>query len=160
RECQAAVRHVVGQQVASGVDVINDGEQPRVGFQTYVGLRMKGYGGKSSRPFFRDFVDFPDYATLLQNRGIATSKVFDAPQAEGAIEYAGLSEAERECELFLEAARAHAGGYRELFMTAASPGIVATTLLNAHYDSHESYVSAIAGEMRKEYEYIHSQGLI
>ncbi|MET0153387.1 MAG: cobalamin-independent methionine synthase II family protein [Candidatus Binatia bacterium] len=160
RECQTAVRHVVGQQVACGVDVISDGEQPRVGFQTYVGLRMKGFGGKSSRPFFRDFVDFPDYATLWQNRGMATSKVFDAPQAVAEIEYAGLSEAQRECELVLEAAREHAGRYRELFMTAASPGIVATTLLNAHYDSHESYVNAVAREMRKEYEYIHSKGLL
>jgi 5-methyltetrahydropteroyltriglutamate--homocysteine methyltransferase len=39
-------------------------------------------------------------------------------------------------------------------MTAASPGIVATTLLNAHYDSHEAYVFALAREMRKEYELI------
>jgi 5-methyltetrahydropteroyltriglutamate--homocysteine methyltransferase len=45
-------------------------------------------------------------------------------------------------------------------MTAASPGIVATTLLNAHYDSHETYVNAIAREMRKEYEHIHSKGLL
>ena len=33
---EQAVRHVVRQQTAGGVDVINDGEQPRVGFQTYV----------------------------------------------------------------------------------------------------------------------------
>jgi 5-methyltetrahydropteroyltriglutamate--homocysteine methyltransferase len=160
RECRAAVRHVVEQQVACGVDVINDGEQPRVGFQTYVGLRLKGYGGKSPRPFFRDFVDFPDYAEIWQKRGMATSKVFDAPQAVAEIEYADLSEAERECDLVLEVARAHAGRYRELFMTAASPGIVATTLLNAHYDSHETYVNAVAREMRKEYERIHSKGLV
>ena len=28
----------------------------------------------------------------------------------------------------------------EPFMTAASPGIIATTLLNAYYDSYEHYV--------------------
>jgi 5-methyltetrahydropteroyltriglutamate--homocysteine methyltransferase len=39
-------------------------------------------------------------------------------------------------------------------MTAASPGIVATTMLNAHYDSHEAYVFALARQMRKEYELI------
>jgi 5-methyltetrahydropteroyltriglutamate--homocysteine methyltransferase len=39
-------------------------------------------------------------------------------------------------------------------MTAASPGIIATTLLNAHYDSHEAYVFALARQMRKEYELI------
>jgi 5-methyltetrahydropteroyltriglutamate--homocysteine methyltransferase len=159
-ECQKAVRHVVGQQVACGIDVINDGEQPRVGFQTYVGLRMKGYAGKSPRPFFRDFVEFPDYADIWQKRGMTTSKVFDAPQAVAEIQYAGLSEADRECGLFLDAARQYAKRYRELFMTAASPGIVATTLLNAYYDSHESYVNAVAREMRKEYEHIHSKGLL
>jgi len=36
----------------------------------------------------------------------------------------------------------------------ASPGIIATTLLNAHYDSHEAYVFALARQMRKEYERI------
>ena len=45
-------------------------------------------------------------------------------------------------------------------MTAASPGIIATTMLNAHYDSHERYVMAIAEQMKKEYEYIYAQGLL
>src|SRR5256886_5619119 len=45
-------------------------------------------------------------------------------------------------------------------MTAASPGIIATTLLNAHYDSHERYVFALAREMQKEYELIHARGLL
>jgi 5-methyltetrahydropteroyltriglutamate--homocysteine methyltransferase len=40
------------------------------------------------------------------------------------------------------------------FMTAASPGIIATTLLNAHYDSHEAYVFALAREIAKEYQLI------
>ncbi len=34
-------------------------------------------------------------------------------------------------------------------MTAPSPGIIATTMLNAHYDSHEAYVTALAREMRR-----------
>ena len=42
----------------------------------------------------------------------------------------------------------------EAFMTAASPGIIATTMLNAHYDSYEAYVFALARQMRKEYELI------
>ena len=37
----------------------------------------------------------------------------------------------------------------ETFMTAPSPGIIATTLLNAHYDSHEAYVFALARQMRQ-----------
>jgi 5-methyltetrahydropteroyltriglutamate--homocysteine methyltransferase len=42
----------------------------------------------------------------------------------------------------------------DAFMTAASPGIIATTMLNAHYDSYEAYVFALARQMRKEYELI------
>jgi 5-methyltetrahydropteroyltriglutamate--homocysteine methyltransferase len=45
-------------------------------------------------------------------------------------------------------------------MTAASPGVIATILLSAHYDSHEQYVMALAREMRKEYELIQAKNLL
>src|SRR3970282_781464 len=45
-------------------------------------------------------------------------------------------------------------------MTAPSPGVIATILLSAYYESHERYVMALAREMRKEYELIHSRGLL
>ena len=40
-----AVRHVVTKQTAAGIDIGNDGEQQRVGFQTYVPQRMSGFAG-------------------------------------------------------------------------------------------------------------------
>jgi 5-methyltetrahydropteroyltriglutamate--homocysteine methyltransferase len=160
RVAQQGVEHVVGEQIDAGVDVINDGEQPRVGFQTYVALRMAGFGGISSRPAFADFVRYPDYGELWQKRGWVTSKVFDAPQAVAEVHYTDLGEAEQECDLFHEASDARHGQYRDRFMTAASPGIVTTTMLNGYYDSHESYVRAVARELRTEYEFIHSQGFL
>src|SRR5439155_21031135 len=54
REAEAAVRHVVRKQVEAGIDVGNDGEQPRVGFSTYPARRMKGFGGASKRRMSRD----------------------------------------------------------------------------------------------------------
>jgi 5-methyltetrahydropteroyltriglutamate--homocysteine methyltransferase len=45
-------------------------------------------------------------------------------------------------------------------MTAASPGIISTTMLNAHYESHDAYLDAIAREMSKEYQAIHKAGLV
>ena len=45
-------------------------------------------------------------------------------------------------------------------MTAVSPGTAATILLNAHYDSHERYVRALARELRKEYRLVHARGLV
>jgi 5-methyltetrahydropteroyltriglutamate--homocysteine methyltransferase len=45
-------------------------------------------------------------------------------------------------------------------MTAPSPGIISSTMLNAYYDSHDSYLKAIAREMKNEYQAIHKAGLI
>jgi 5-methyltetrahydropteroyltriglutamate--homocysteine methyltransferase len=156
----SAVKHVVQKQLAVGIDIGNDGEQPRVGFQTYVAQRMQGFGGESARPQPRDFVEFPDYAAMLQMRRRSAARIFNAPQAIAEVQYTDLSAAEQECELFLRCTNAHPQLFAERFMTAASPGIIATTLMNAYYDSHERYVFALARQMQKEYELIHAQGLI
>src|SRR6516162_1535103 len=78
---EKAVHHVVRQQTASGVDIVNDGEQPRVGFQTYVAQRMRGFGGESKRPRSRDFTDFPIFGEFMLKRIPRRSKVTNAPQA-------------------------------------------------------------------------------
>src|SRR5260370_37933244 len=87
---EKAVHHVVRQQTACGVDVVNDGEQPRVGFQTYVAQRMKGFGGESKRPRSRDFTDFPVFADFMIQRIPRRSKVTNAPQAVAAVVYQDL----------------------------------------------------------------------
>ena len=81
RQSASAVRHVVEQQSACGVDVVNDGEQPRVGFQTYVAQRMQGFGGESARPRPRDYTDFPGLLAQHRQRFPKRSKVSNAPQA-------------------------------------------------------------------------------
>jgi 5-methyltetrahydropteroyltriglutamate--homocysteine methyltransferase len=158
RESEAAVRMVVAKQLEVGVDVANDGEQPRAGFSTYVAQRMRGFGGESKRLPSRDLIDFPDYAELLAHRRRDAARIVNAPQAIGEVRYDDLAEAARECDVFLEASRT--APFAERFMTAVSPGTIATILLNAHYETHERYVLALAREMRKEYELIHARGLV
>lgn len=58
-EVERATEQVIANQVASGVDVGNDGEQSRVAFQTYVPRCMCGFGGESNRPPARDQKQFP-----------------------------------------------------------------------------------------------------
>lgn len=154
REGAAAVRHVLARQVAAGIDVVNDGEQPRVGFQTYVARRMRGFGGESDRPRAPDYREFPAFAAQTFRRFPRRARIVNAPQAQAPVVYDDLSEAEREIRIFEEALTALETPPVETFMTAASPGIIATTMLNAHYDSHEAYVFALAREMRKEYELV------
>ncbi|MBI2160979.1 MAG: methionine synthase [Candidatus Rokubacteria bacterium] len=160
RQVEAAVRAVVAKQLEAGIDVGNDGEQPRAGFSTYVARRMRGFGGRSQRLPARDMTEFPDYAAMLELRRRAAARIADAPQAVAEVRYDDLSEAARECDLFLRCAEAAPTPFVERFMTAASPGTIATVLLNAYYDSHERYVMALAREMRKEYELIHARGLV
>ena len=160
RLAEAGVRHVVERQLAAGVDVGNDGEQPRAGFSTYVARRMEGFGGESRRPLARDLAEHPDYRAMLEFRRRHAARVADAPQAVAEVRYTDLGEATRECDLFARCADGQAVQFAERFMTAVSPGTAATILLDAHYGSHERYVTALARELRKEYELIHARGLV
>lgn len=160
RQAEAAIRHVVQKQLEAGVDIGNDGEQPRVGFQTYVPQRVKGFGGESKRPVPQDMKEFPDFVKIMQRREVMRAKVFNAPQAIAEVQYEDLSSARNECALAKRCMDAAPQQFTERFMTAASPGIICTTMLNAYYDTHERYVFAVAEQMRKEYEYIVSQGFV
>jgi 5-methyltetrahydropteroyltriglutamate--homocysteine methyltransferase len=160
REVEAAVQRVVQKQLEVGIDIGNDGEQPRVGFSTYVTRRMQGFGGESRRPPAREMAEFPDYAALLEFRRRTGARINNAPKAMAEVQYSDLSEAAKACDLFSSACKTLPRPFSEAFMTAASPGIIATTMLNAYYDSHERYVFALAEQMRQEYEFIHSRGLL
>ncbi|SVB61236.1 uncharacterized protein METZ01_LOCUS214090, partial [marine metagenome] len=67
-ETDAAVSRVVKGQLEAGIDVGNNGEQPRVGFSTYVATRMEGFGGESPRPLSLDAEEFPDHASILNEQ--------------------------------------------------------------------------------------------
>ena len=160
REMEAAVRRVVDKQLATGIDVGNDGEQPRPGFSTYVAMRMRGFGGESKRRLARDLIEFPDYGAMLEKRRQGSARIANAPQAIGEIEYADLDEARRECDLFARVCESTRAKFTDRFMTAASPGTIATVLLDAHYGDHTAYIAALAREMRKEYALIHARGFL
>jgi 5-methyltetrahydropteroyltriglutamate--homocysteine methyltransferase len=158
REAETAVRHVVARQLEAGIDVGNDGEQPRVGFSTYPARRIRGFGGASTRRLSRDIAEHPDYAARLSRQRAGAARINDAPQAVAELAYTDLAEATAECELFQRAPGADK--FAEAFMTAASPGVIATIMLDAYYGSHERYLKALAREMRREYELIVSRGFI
>ena len=156
-EMDKAVRHVVEKQKAAGIDIGNDGEQQRVGFQTYVPQRMSGFGGVSKRRRGREFEEFPELVASLMRRFPHVSKQQNAPECQRALKYLDIKPLESEIARFKKIAE---GKFAEQFMTAPSPGIISTTMLNAHYDSHDGYLDALAREMRNEYLAIHKAGLI
>jgi 5-methyltetrahydropteroyltriglutamate--homocysteine methyltransferase len=123
REVEIATAHVIGKQVEAGVDVGNDGEQSRVGFQTYVPRCLCGFGGESRRPQSRDQIEFPSYVRQTALRFPHSARVANAPAALSDIRYVNVA------PIIEDASRLKQMGTRfsECFMTAPSPGIVATT---------------------------------
>jgi len=158
-EMDRAVRHVVEEQVKAGIDIGNDGEQQRVGFQTYVPQRMSGFAGESKRRRGRDYEEFPELVEDLNRRFPKRSRMQNAPEAQAELNYQDTSAIAREIERLTTAVKA-VPGFMECFLTAPSPGIVSTTMFNAYYDSHEAYLAALAREMSKEYRAINEAGFI
>jgi 5-methyltetrahydropteroyltriglutamate--homocysteine methyltransferase len=154
------VSHVLEKQAEAGIDIINDGEQGRVGFQTYVTQRMSGFGGVSKRRYGKEFIEYPQFTKRMMERLGKISKVFDAPQAIADIKYRDTAPINAEIERLMRISAAVKPRVTEFFMNAPSPGIIATTMLNAHYASHEAYLDAVGREIRTEYLAVTNAGFV
>ena len=79
---QRAVAEIVQQQVDAGVDIVNDGEQGKVGYSTYVRHRLTGFGGQSRVPMRADWADFPEAA---ERQGMGRQSTIARPACNGSI---------------------------------------------------------------------------
>ena len=61
---EKAVRHVVAKQKEAGIDSGNDGEQQRVGFQTYVPAGISGFGGEWNGGADASSKNFPSWSAI------------------------------------------------------------------------------------------------
>jgi 5-methyltetrahydropteroyltriglutamate--homocysteine methyltransferase len=160
---QDAVRRIVPRQIEAGVDVLNDGEQQRESFVLYLRHRLSGLGGSGQRLVPADLDDYPTFKRAQQEQAALKLSVSNReylPKAVGEVRYLDRSLIARECDDFAAALESSAGRYAEAFLTAPSPGIVATIVNNEHYDSLESYLAAIGAALRIEYEAIVGHGFL
>ncbi|MGE5825165.1 MAG: methionine synthase [Bacteroidota bacterium] len=152
-----AVRRAVARQLECGIDVGNDGEQPRESFFTYVRARMSGFAGASRRPPVADLVRFPSYRLLAEARPQA-SLLGAPPRAVGEVRYVDRAPLERELVDFARAQDEQRARFAETFWTAPSPGIVACAMHNDHYATLAEYVEALAQALAVEYRAIVAAG--
>ena len=160
---RAAVREIVKKQIETGLDVIDDGEQSRESFVLYMRHRLTGLGGVGARPMHADLDAYPQYKSAFQQRVTSADKVSNRthlPKAVGAITYADASLIEAECADFRAALAGQDGAFVESFLTAPSPGIIASIVQNEHYDSFERYLDALAAALQVEYEAIVRNGFL
>ena len=147
-----AVADVVRKQAAVGVDVVNDGEQGKVGYSTYVRHRLTGFGGANAVAMRADWADFPE-AAARQRRSVVAR-----PACIGPIEWRDRTAVQK------DAANLRAGlagvDATEAFMTAASPGVIAHFLRNEHYPSREAYLARLTDVMKEEYDAIVGAGFV
>src|SRR5438445_1677485 len=147
------VAAIVRQQVDAGVDIVNDGEQGKVGYSTYVRHRLTGFGGKSGVPSRADWADFPE-AAAQAGRPSAVSR----PACDGPLEWQDRGAVQKDVANL----RGALDGVRptEAFMTAASPGVIAHFLRNEYYPSREAYLARLVDVMKEEYDAIHRAGFV
>ena len=151
-----AVVHVVDRQAAAGVDIINDGEQSKPSYATYIKDRLNGFGGAGNSYAFQDIEDFPTVKErIFSDPGL---KKRNAPACNGPISVKDMVAVETDAATLNAALARHEG--RQAFMSAASPGVTALFFGNEHYEHHEDYVFAIAEGLRHEYQAIANTGII
>src|SRR5207237_6769533 len=96
---------------------------------------------------------------VLMRRFPKRSRMQNGPEARADLHYLGTGSIAQELARLKDSVN-KADAFSECFVTAPSPGIVSTTMLNAYYDSHESYLMALARELRNEYMAIHEAGFV
>ena len=151
------VAEVVAKQQNAGIDVVNDGEQGRSQYATYVKERLTGFEGERlvrARPRLDD-ADFPDFAATQSHM---SSRNMPQPACTGPIGWKDWPAAQRDIDN-LKAATSDAQ-VEEVFMTAASPGVIANFLPNEYYPTEEAYLYALADVMKDEYNAIADAGLL
>ena len=161
-EGKAATRHVVRQQIATGIDVGNNGEQQREAFFLYVRHRMSGFGDSWQRWPRGDVERYPLLKQQMAQMLAAREAVgnYQPPKAIGEVRYVDDTELNAEIADFRTALEAKPTGFAEPFMTAPSPGIIAAAMKNEFYDSEEAYLAAVAAAIQVEYEAIVRSGFL
>jgi 5-methyltetrahydropteroyltriglutamate--homocysteine methyltransferase len=156
---RAGVEEIVRRQREVGVDVVNDGEQSKISYATYIKDRLTGFEGEPSElpggnALLRDHPDFVQRFTSQIDR---TSFVRPRPSCTGPISRKDHTAVQQDIANLQAAAQG--AGAQHVFMTAASPGVVALFFQNRYYPSQEAYLAAIADAMREEYRAIVDAGI-
>lgn len=151
-----AVQFVVDRQAEAGLDIINDGEQSKPSYATYIKDRLDGFGGTGNSFAFQDIEDYPSTKDrVFSDPGRKHRKT---PACNAPITVKDMTAVDRDASALNAALTKHTG--KQAFMSAASPGVTALFFRNDYYDSDEDYVFALAEGLRHEYEAIAAQGII
>ena len=165
-----AITEIVARQIATGLDVINDGEHSKVSWMAYARERLSGLEEIDSPVRFRgatrDSLAFPgayeDMRVMLAARSSAlVAKRTVRPKAwvcSGPVTYVGKEDLHADIEN-LKAALKDVKA-EDTFLTAISPSNLELYYENQYYRTGEEYLTALADAMRAEYLAIANAGFV
>ena len=152
---RAAVFEAVKQQMATGLSVVNDGEQGRADYTVYVKDRLTGFSGESMPWPNPDAEEFPEWTEMARQFAPPFQK---RPACTGPVTWKDWPAVERDIANLKDAAAA--AGADEVFMTSPSPGQIGRFLQNRYYATDEEYLGTLADVMQREYRAIVDAGLL
>jgi 5-methyltetrahydropteroyltriglutamate--homocysteine methyltransferase len=156
RQTKQAVADIVRRQADAGVDIVDDGEMSKPGYSTYVADRLSGFSGHVPALPRLDTGPHPNFSAAIgrmtgenvARRAVCVGPIAVQDRQPLADDIANLK------------AAVASANVTDVFMTAASPGLVPVFQTNSYYPSHEAYVEAIAAAMQEEYEAIVGAGFV
>ena len=151
-----AVDDIVKRQVDAGIDIVSDGEMSKISYATYIKDRFTGFDGDSPRRTPGDLLEFPSFLKRLASGG--GTPTYRRPCCVGPIAVKSMQPLADDISHVKAAAAKH--GATEVFMNAASPGVIALFQPNQHYKTDDDYLAALAHAMAHEYKAIIDAGLI
>jgi len=156
-----AVDEIVKKQIGLGIDVVDDGEQGKPSFVTYVHQRLGGFepAGPRGSPWAgsREVKSFPEYYEAMARAGGGPGAAIQMV-CTGPITYKGQSLLQNDIDNFKAALEG--ASVEDAFIPAISPTNIEEWQKNAYYKSQEEYLYAIADAMHVEYKAIVDAGFL
>ena len=139
-----AVTDIVKKQAENGVTVVNDGEESKPNYTSYVMNRLNGFGGDQmpNTPRSHEVKDFPEYFASHPT-GIGLRRL----ACIGPLSWKDFSSVDKDIENLKMATKGVK--VEDVFMTTASPGQICSRFPTTHYPTHEAYLQAMAGVMKQ-----------
>jgi len=153
---RSAVAEIVTKQLDAGVDIVNDGEVGKFGYSTYVKERLTGFGGQATPLVSREMVEFPEVVQRALNTPAMSH--MKTPACNGPVSVRDREAVQKDIANLKRAVEGRQP--TDVFISAASPGVIATFLGNTYYPTHEAYLSALADAMKPEYDAIVDAGFV
>jgi 5-methyltetrahydropteroyltriglutamate--homocysteine methyltransferase len=155
-----AVSESVRQQADHGIDVVNDGEQSKIGFFRYINDRLDGFEPRprtGAAGFGPEVDDFPEYYEQYFKRAMTGGAIAPAVGlvCVGPVTYRGQAALQRDLDNLKAARRSVVA--EDVFVPAVAPSGVGR---NEYYDSDEEYFFAVGDALKAEYQAIVDAGFV